>query len=227
MKHSSSYVHVSLLDWPCLRKPAQHTCFIERGLLDGNSFTVQLLYCSYDKVTAGGYGSNLLSEHTYYWFYVAVAFDSALEMRAVRQTAPFTWILSQSGLPVATSCLPRVFGAYQLLWQDSFACCVALRFFESLGKCLPGEFILAAKPDFNKFSLGLLHSGVVDEEKKEKKNPNQSPTEGAIRKHWSPTGILTATACWQRRCVELITWNYRCWRLLWKSWIHQLVTSLL
>lgn len=55
----------------------------------------------------------------------------------------------------------RWFGAYQLLWQDSFACCVALRFFESLGKCLPGEFILAAKPDFNKFTL--------DEEKKKPK----------------------------------------------------------
>lgn len=105
--------------------------------------------------------------------------------------------------PPAKGFWPR-FGAYQLFWQDSFACCVALRFFKSLGKCLPGEFTLAAKHDFNKFRLGLLHSRVVD---KNTKTQKQSPTEGAKRKHWSPTGILTATACWQTRCVELITWK--------------------
>lgn len=47
-------------------------------------------------------------------------------------------------------------------------CCFEIFFFfESLGKCLPGEFILAAKPHLNKFSL--LHSGVGDEKKKTKR----------------------------------------------------------
>lgn len=109
MEPRSSHAGISLLDWPCLRNPAQHACAIEiwedcrMGTASQcSSSTVQQSCC--------GTLREQIVIRTHLLLILRCRCIWLSSWNACGATAPFTWILSQSGLPVAASRLPRVFG---------------------------------------------------------------------------------------------------------------------